>query len=168
MSEAPNPKEPSSSANTKIFEAGTTEHFASARELFEEYARSLDFDLGFQDFTSELTNLPGAYAALDGCILLATHEEQIVGCAALRRWDETVCEMKRLYVKPELQGLGIGRSLAQAIILKARVLGYKRMRLDTLSSMHAANQLYTSLGFCPIEPYRYNPLKGAQFYELTL
>jgi GNAT superfamily N-acetyltransferase len=168
MSEGPNLREPSSCANGKIFEAETTEHFASARELFEEYARSLDFDLGFQDFTQELTNLPGAYAPPDGCILLAAHEEQIVGCVALRRWDETVCEMKRLYMKPELKARGIGRSLAQTIILKARVLGYKRMRLDTLSSMPAANQLYASLGFRPIEPYRYNPLEGAQFFELTL
>jgi ribosomal protein S18 acetylase RimI-like enzyme len=168
MSEGPNWKEPSSCANEKIFEAETTEHLATTRELFEEYARSLDFDLGFQDFTSELTNLPGAYAAPNGCILLAAHKEQIVGCVGLRRWDETVCEMKRLYVKPELQGLGIGRSLAQAILLKARVLGYKRMRLDTLSSMRAANELYASLGFRPIEPYRYNPLPNARFFELTL
>jgi putative acetyltransferase len=76
--------------------------------------------------------------------------------------------MKRLYVKPEMQGCGIGRSLAKAIILKARALDYKRMRLDTLSSMRAANQIYASLGFYPIEPYRYNPLEGAQFYELAL
>jgi len=168
MSEGPIPTEPSSSANTKIFEAETTEHFSSVREMFEEYARSLNFDLGFQDFASELTNLPGAYAAPNGCILLAAHEEQIVGCVALRRLDETVCEMKRLYVKSELQGLGIGRNLAHAIILKARVLGYKRMRLDTLSSMHAAKKLYTSLGFRSIEPYRYNPLPNARFFELTL
>jgi len=168
MSKRPNLGQVSSSVREKIFEARTTEHFANTRELFEDYARSLDFDLGFQDFAVELKNLPGDYAAPHGCILLATHEERIVGCVALRKWSETVCEMKRLYVKPELQGCGIGRSLAQAIILKARALGYKRMRLDTLSSMRAANQIYASLGFCPIEPYRHNPLEGAQFYELAL
>ena len=168
MSKRPILGQVSSSVREKIFEARTTEHFANTRELFEDYARSLDFDLGFQDFAVELKNLPGDYAAPHGCILLATHEERIVGCVALRKWSETVCEMKRLYVKPEMQGCGIGRSLAKAIILKARAHDYKRMRLDTLSSMRAANQIYASLGFYPIEPYRYNPLEGAQFYELTL
>jgi len=168
MSERTNLEQVSSSAGEKIFEAKTAGHFENTRELFEDYARYLDFDLDFQDFASELTNLPGDYAAPHGCILLAADEEQTVGCVALRKWDETVCEMKRLYVKPELQGYGIGRSLAQAMILKARALGYKRMRLHTLFSMHAANLLYASLGFRPIEPYRYNPLEDAQFYELLL
>jgi len=168
MSEKLNLEQVPFSAHEKIFEAKTAEHFERTRELFEDYARSLDFDLGFQDFATELINLPADYAAPHGCILLATHEERIVGCVALRKWSETVCEMKRLYVKPEMQGCGIGRSLAHAIILKARALGYKCMRLDTVSSMRAANRLYASLGFRPIEPYRYNPLEDAQFYELSL
>jgi len=168
MSERPNHEQVSSGAREKIFEAKTAEHFERTRELFEEYARSLHFDLGFQGFASELINLPADYAAPHGCILLATHEERIVGCVGLRKWDETVCEMKRLYVIPELRGKRIGRRLAEAVIVKARETGYKRVRLDTLSSMRAANQLYASLGFCLIEPYRYNPLEGAQFYELAL
>jgi len=168
MSERLNLEQVSSSAHEKIFEAKTAEHFERTRELFEDYARSLDFDLGFQDFAVELKNLPGDYAAPHGCILLATHEERIVGCVRLHKWDETVCEMKRLYVIPELRGKRIGRRLAEAVIVKARETGHKRVRLDTLSSMRAANQLYASLGFCLIEPYRYNPLEGAQFYELAL
>ena len=140
----------------------------SIRKLFEAYAQSLGFDLGFQDFAAELENLPGDYATPRGGILLAEQEEKVVGCVALRRWDETICEMKRLYVIPDARGQGIGRQLAEAITARAKALGYERMRLDTLASMHAANRLYASLDFRPIAAYRYNPLAGAQFYELSL
>lgn len=146
----------------------TPEHFASTRQLFEQYAQSLGFDLDFQDFRAELENLPGDYAPPCGCILLAKLDERIVGCVALRKWEENICEMKRLYVIPEARGKSIGRKVAEAVIVRAKELGYKHMRLDTLSSMQAANRLYSSLGFRPIAPYRYNPLEGAQFYELVL
>jgi ribosomal protein S18 acetylase RimI-like enzyme len=146
----------------------TSNHLETIRGLFKEYAQSLGFDLSFQDFAEELVNLPGDYAAPQGCILLAKQAEQIVGCVALRKWDATICEMKRLYVVPEARGMSFGRKLAEAVIVRAKELEYRHMRLDTLSSMHAANRLYSSLGFRPIAPYRYNPLKGAQFYELPL
>jgi GNAT superfamily N-acetyltransferase len=149
MSERPNHEQVPFSAHEKIFEAKTAEHFERTRELFEDYARSLDFDLGFQDFAVELKNLPGDYAAPHGCILLATQEERIVGCVALRKWSETVCEIKRLYVIPEMRGKKIGRRLAEAVIVKAREMGYKRMRLDTLSSMRAANPALCVAGLSP-------------------
>jgi len=152
----------------EIFEAKTSDHLKSARELFQQYAQSLGFDLGFQDFAAEVKNLPGEYAPPYGCILLARQNDRIVGCVALRKWDETISEMKRLYVIPEARGNGIGRKLVEAVIPRAKKMGYKRMRLDTLSSMESANHLYSSLGFRPITPYRYNPLAGAQFYELSL
>jgi len=151
-----------------IFPAATANDIKNARGLFEEYARSLGFDLGFQDFAAELRNLPGEYAPPQGCILLAKQAERIVGCVALRKWDDTISEMKRLYVIPEARGSGIGRKLAEAVILGAKEMGYERMRLDTLSSMEAANSLYSSLGFRPIAAYRYNPIEGAQFYEICL
>jgi ribosomal protein S18 acetylase RimI-like enzyme len=156
------------SRETNIFEAETPDHIKSARDLFEQYAASLGFDLGFQDFAAELQNLPGEYAQPHGCILLANQKERIVGCVALRKWDEFTCEMKRLYVIPSARGQGIGRKLAETIIARAKAMGYKHMRLDTVASMQAANRLYSSLGFRPIAPYRYNPLEGAQFYELSL
>ena len=152
----------------EIFAAKTSDDLKSVRNLFEEYARSLGFDLGFQDFAVELQNLPGDYAPPRGCLLLAKRDERIVGCVALRKLEESICEMKRLYVVPEARGDDIGRRLAEAVILRAKEIGYQRMRLDTLSSMHAANRLYSSLGFRPIAAYRYNPLAGAQFYELLL
>jgi ribosomal protein S18 acetylase RimI-like enzyme len=151
-----------------ILEAKTTEDLQTARNLFEDYAKSLGFDLDFQDFDAELQNLPGDYAPPHGCILLARQGDRTVGCVALRKWDGTTCEMKRLYIIPKAREHGIGRQLAEAIIHPATEMGYKRIRLDTLSSMHAANRLYSSLGFRPIEPYRYNPLEGAAFYELVL
>jgi ribosomal protein S18 acetylase RimI-like enzyme len=151
-----------------IFEAKNLEHLHTARRLFEQYAQSLGFDLGFQDFAAELRNLPGEYAPPHGCILLAKQDEKIVGCVALRKLEETICEMKRLYVIPEARGHGTGRKLSETVILRAKEMGYKRMRLDSLSSMESANHLYSSLGFRPIAPYRYNPLEGAEFYELSL
>lgn len=138
------------------------------RELFKEYAKSLGFDLDFQDFKKELADFPGDYAPPFGCLLLAKDKEQIVGCVALRKMDKNICEMKRLYVRKAFRGKGIGKELSVAIIEKAREIGYKYMRLDTVPAMKEAIALYQSLGFKEIEPYRYNPLEGATFMELGL
>lgn len=152
----------------RIAEALTDRDIEQAKTLFLEYADSLGFDLSFQDFDEELRNLPGDYARPTGCLLLAVYEGRTVGCAALRPLEEALCEMKRLFVRPEFRGMGIGRALAEAIIRQARELGYCRMRLDTVPSMEAARALYTSLGFAQTSPYRYNPIAGAVFMELKL
>jgi putative acetyltransferase len=139
-----------------------------AKTLFVEYADSLGFDLSFQDFDRELANLPGDYGPPAGCLLIADYRNQPAGCVALRQLSEGVCEMKRLYVRPDLRGLGIGRALAEAVIEQARKSGYTRMRLDTAPSMEAARALYVSIGFGRIDAYRYNPIEGAVFMELKL
>ena len=138
------------------------------RGLFGEYAGGLGVDLCFQDFDRELAGLPGDYAPPAGRLLLAWVAEQPVGCGALRKLDAGACEMKRLYVGTTACGKGLGRRMAEALIGEARLIGYDRMRLDTLPSMGEAITLYRSLGFVPIAPYRKNPVPGALFLELAL
>jgi len=146
----------------------TDEDLQDVRSLFEEYVTSLNFDLAFQNFEKELTGLPGDYAPPEGRLLLAIYDNQPAGCVALRKLQDGIYEMKRLYVKPQLRGLHIGRTLAEAIITQARQIGYRKMRLDTAPSMQVAQTLYQSLGFVDIDAYCYNPLSGARFMELKL
>jgi ribosomal protein S18 acetylase RimI-like enzyme len=152
----------------KIAEAVTEEDIESAKTLFVEYADSLGFDLSFQRFDEELRSLPGDYARPKGCLLLAACDGQTAGCVALRPLEEGVCEMKRLYVRPEFRGMGVGRALAEAVIKEGQDIGYNCMRLDTVPLMDVARMLYASLGFERISPYRYNPIEGAVFMELKL
>jgi ribosomal protein S18 acetylase RimI-like enzyme len=126
-------------------------------------------DLGFQEFDRELASLPGDYAPEQkGAILLAWLDDSCLGCVALRALDEERCEMKRLYVRPGARGVGAGRLLAEAVIERARGLGYRRMLLDTLPAMREAQALYRRLGFVETSPYRFNPVPGAAFFELDL
>ena len=152
----------------EIFPAKTQVHLEMAKMLIQEYAASLGFDLDFQDFQREMATLPGDYAPLRGCLLLAMYHEQPIGCVALRELGICGCEMKRLYVKPHHRGMKAGRALAEAIIDEARRIGYSYMRLDTIPSMRAAINLYKSLGFKEIDSYRYNPIEGASYMELEL
>src|SRR5580765_8390486 len=115
-----------------IVSAETAEQIEQARHLFREYQSWLEIDLCFQNFEKELAGLPGDYAAPHGRLLLAYDNSQLVGCVALRRIDQGVCEMKRLFLREEFRGKGLGRKLIQAIIREAKQAGYERMRLDTL------------------------------------
>jgi len=146
----------------------TDDRVGVARRLFREYAASLDVDLEFQDFARELRDLPGDYAPPGGCLLLAFDGDLPAGCIALRKIDQETCEMKRLFVRSQFRGTGLGKRLAQAIIDRGRQIGYRWMRLDTLPSMQAAASLYYSLGFREIPSYRYNPVPGTKFMELDL
>ena len=138
----------------------------TARELILEYATTLGIDLHFQDFEQELATLTTFYE-----IILVDRRQPggvPAGCVALRRIDHETCEMKRLYVRPQFRGKDLGRALAEHVIGEARKRGYQRMRLDTLPSMTAAMDLYRQLGFVEIAPYRFNPVEGSKFMELTL
>ena len=148
--------------------AETKEHLVIVRELFLEYATSLGFSLCFQDFDEELAELPGEYASPDGCLILAMEETNAVGCVALRKIDNGICEMKRLYVKSSSRGEGVGRKLVKAIIEEAEKIGYTKMRLDTVPAMKETIALYCSMGFYEIKPYRENPTVGALYMELDL
>ena len=153
----------------RLVEAESVAEIAVARELFVEYAATLGVDLGFQGFDEELAELPGDYVPPGGCLLLAFDErDEPAGCVALRQHDADACEMKRLYVRPSFRGRGVGRELVAEVIARAGRLGYHRMLLDTLPSMRDAAALYRSLGFREIEPYRFNPIEGTLFFELSL
>ena len=139
----------------------------ASRALFRAYERELDVDLCFQSFEEELAALPGKYAAPRGALLIAEAGRDCVGCVARRPLVSGGCEMKRLYVRPEFRGAGLGRRLAENIILVAAQMGYGKMRLDTLQRLEPALNLYNALGFYPIEAYYENPLPGVVYLEKT-
>ena len=155
-----------------LVEARTALQFEAARALIQEYAAYigalLGVDLSFQNIEAELNQLPDMYGPPSGCLLLAGSDELWVGCAALRRFSDGVCEMKRLYVKPDARGANLGRRLAETLVIKAGLLGYRRMVLDTLGAMTAARTLYGSLGFIEAKPYYVNPMEGVSYMELVL
>ena len=135
--------------------------FDAVREIFREYAASLNIDLCFQGFEQELANLPGDYAAPRGALLLALVDGQVAGCCALRPLDNAdypnACEMKRLYVRPAARGRGAGRALCQRLLADATAAGYRMMKLDTEADFAAATGLYRSLGFAEIPRYNDDP-----------
>jgi len=153
----------------RLLQVESEEEVQEARQLFEEYAEWLGFNLCFQNFNKELAELPGAYAPPNGRLLLAIENDEVAGCVALRKIGEGIGEMKRLYVRPEFRGKGLGRTLTETIINAARESGYQRLRLDTLpGKMDQAIAMYRSLGFKDIERYYNNPYEAAAFMELIL
>lgn len=153
---------------TRISAASSPADFAVARRLFEEYAAQLGIDLGFQGFAAEIAALPSIYAPPTGCLLLAWRGDDAIACGGVRRLQDGVCEMKRLYVQSQARGAGLGRRMALALISQARALDYARMVLDTLPAMTGALALYRSLGFRETMPYYRNPEPGALYLALPL
>lgn len=157
--------------NTSVINAVSDEHILIVKQLFIEYAQWLGFDLCFQGFESELASLPGKYSPPDGRLYLAMADHTAVGCAGLRKIADGECEMKRLYLRPESRGLGLGKMLIEQMINDALAIGYKKMLLDTYPpKMGQAVNLYREYGFTETEPYYDNPHKddGVLFMELDL
>lgn len=154
--------------NVEIRSVDGPTDLCAVRSLFEEYAAWLDVDLCFQGFAEELASLPGKYAPPDGRLFVATVDGRPAGCIALRRLDAATGEVKRLYVRPEGRGLGIGSALARRVVDEARKIGYERLVLDTLERMPSARRIYESLGFRRTEPYYANPLAGVIYMALDL
>jgi len=171
-SQAPNSSEYSASSALQgltFAQADSPAQIAQARELFLEYAKSLGFSLCFQNFEQELARLPGDYSPPGGRLLLLEYEGQLAGCVALHKLGSGVCEMKRLYLRPQFRGKGLGRALAERTIAEARQIGYQQMRLDTVETeMKDAVAMYRKLGFHEIAPYRSNPVASAKYMELKL
>ena len=144
------------------------ENIEDAQALLREYEVFIGIDLCFQNFKEEVASLPGNYAPPEGSFLVAYVGKKPAGCVALRRNLEGICEMKRLFVREEFQGLGLGKRLVEEIIEEGRNLGYSYLRLDTLPSMNKAQQIYEDYGFYDIEPYIYHPQEGTRYMELKL
>jgi ribosomal protein S18 acetylase RimI-like enzyme len=152
----------------RLDSAASAADIESVRVLFREYADSLGVNLEYQGFDEEVRDLPGDYAPPSGTLILARNDDELIGCVGVRALDPATAEMKRLYVRPAGRGSGAGRTLAEAAIRFATVRGYERMRLDTLPQMSLAQELYRSLGFVPIDAYRFSPVPGTVFLELIL
>ena len=154
-----------------IRDAGASD-LVAVKRLFEAYASSLGVDLCFQGFAGELAGLPGAYAPPHGVLLLASQDGQAIGCVALRPLGDEggrrLGEVKRLYVVPHARGARAGRALMEALLERARRLGYDTLKLDTLATMTSARVLYASLGFRECAPYYDNPLPGVTYMSLRL
>ncbi|MHA4740519.1 GNAT family N-acetyltransferase [Dyadobacter sp. MSC1_007] len=156
--------------NTEIIykTASTDQEFEEAKELFNEYAASLNVDLCFQNFSQELENVRKLYDKPTGALLVVYKSGVPVGCVGVRRFDDATAELKRMYVRPECRGLNIGKELLDRALTAAKELGYSKMRLDTLSSMTRAQKLYESFGFAPIPAYYFNPLEDTIYMEAAI
>lgn len=153
----------------KVIQAESEQQIDQARKLFREYESWLGLDLCFQGFEQELRDLPGKYSPPDGRLFLAYAKKDLVGCIAMRKLEEGICEMKRLFVRDEFRGQKIGIQLIEKLIGEARTANYSKMRLDTFPpKMGKAVSLYESHGFRQIPPYYENPHDGVLFMELQL
>lgn len=149
--------------------AGTVHEFEQGKLLFKEYAGSLDFDLGYQDFQKELQTIDQQYQSPAGALLLCIiNNGSAIGCVGIRKLSEEIAELKRLYVNPEYRSLKIGKSLLESAINTARQLNYQFIRLDTVPGQAKAQELYRHLGFYEIESYRYSPIEGTIYFEKRL
>ena len=153
----------------RIEQAETAEQIEEIRRLFREYEAWLGLDLCFQGFEAELAALPGKYAPPSGRLFLAAVDGKTAGCIALRKLEDGICEMKRLFVREDFRGFGLGNKLIEKLIDEARSEGYKKMRLDTLpGKMAKAAALYRSHGFRQIPAYYHNPYGETFFMQLDL
>ena len=152
----------------QIITAQTPQHFSDAKNLIVEYVKWLNLDLSFQNFDQEMADLPKMYTTNDGGLFIAYLNEAPIGIVGLRRFSEADAEVKRMFVRDEAKGKGVGKLLLQKCIGIAKALHYRSIKLDTGAFMKAAIHLYISHGFAEIPAYRFNPHESAKYYELNL
>lgn len=141
---------------------------SEVKKLIQEYGQSLKINLSLQDFKKELNELPGKYSAPRGTLIMVKVNGKSAGCVALKEMNQDSCEMKRLYVRNEFRGQGIGKLMVTQLIKEAKELKYTYMNLDTLPGMLRAQEIYKSYGFYDVNPYVYNPVDGVRYMELKL
>jgi len=153
----------------EILPANNAELLTEVQRLFLEYEKWLNVDLCFQGFEEEVNSLPGKYSPPDGRLYIAKDNSSYIGCIALRKIEDGICEMKRLYLTEAARGKGIGYKMIELIIQDAKDIGYKVMRLDTIKEkMPKAVSLYELYGFKETKPYYHNPNPHTLFMELDL
>ena len=148
--------------------ATSASDYAAAQEMFRAYATAININLDFQHFEEELSDLPKMYSPPHGGIILASDQELVFGCVAIRRINERDGELKRMYVAPEYQNKGFGKILLQKALLLARECNYEKVKLDTLNYMASAIHLYQQAGFYEIPPYYSNPISTAVYFEIEI
>lgn len=149
--------------------AATEQEFEVGKQLFRAYAAGLNIDLSFQSFEQELVNIQQQYSEPEGALVIVfTATGDPIGCFGIRKSEVGVCELKRMYLKAEYRGQGIGDQMMNALLDLAAKLGYQKIRLDTLSSMNSAVGLYRKYDFYLIDPYRFNPIEEALYFERKL
>jgi len=136
--------------------------------MLEEYVGWIGLDLAFQEIDAELAGLPGDYAPPEGALFVVTGDQRLAGMIGLRPFDIGICEMKRLFVRPDARGRGLAKQLIAVALAEARRLGYSEIRLDTLPMMGDAQSLYVALGFHDIAPYYDTPIAGTRFMAKRL
>ncbi|NJO92590.1 MAG: GNAT family N-acetyltransferase [Chloroflexia bacterium] len=144
----------------------TEKDFEIAKLITQDYMKWLGMDLSFQKTDGEFEVFNQMYGYPDGCFIYAKTNNTIVGGVGCRKLDAAICEMKRLYVYEEFQGLGIGRKLCDELVAISESLDYKKMRLDTVAKLKSAIKLYEKIGFVEIPKYYENPDKTAKYMEL--
>jgi GNAT superfamily N-acetyltransferase len=144
------------------------DQLTDAGNLFNEYANSLNISLDFQNFNEELKIISSMYGSPTGCLLLVYENDEAIACAAYRKIGDRICELKRMYIKPDFRGLGIGQKLVEILCEKAKLNGYRLMQLDTLDTMLPALKLYRNNGFYNIDAYYHNPNEGVVYLEKLL
>ncbi|WP_276368782.1 GNAT family N-acetyltransferase [Chryseolinea sp. H1M3-3] len=159
----------------KILVPSSESDVEALRNLGYEYLATLSKNMitreyfESQNFQLEIDKMPSGFERPNGICLLAYVNNESAGTVAVRRIDANTCEMKRLFVKPKFQGMGLGRQLAERVMAEAKDLGYTKMRLDTSrSAMAAGISLYQSMGFYEIAPYNDNFIVDAIFMEKIL
>jgi len=138
------------------------------RDLITEYQAFLGLDLCFQNFDKELANPLGKYTPPRGIVLLAYWDGELCACGAMQDLGDNVCELKRIYVKPDFRRKGIARAISKYLLQRAKEIGYTTAKLDTLKRLEGAVPLYQSLGFKETTPYNYNPEDDIVYMELPL
>jgi ribosomal protein S18 acetylase RimI-like enzyme len=146
----------------------TSEEILGAKKLIVEYIQWLNHDLSFQNIDDELNHFPEKYKEPEGTFFIAKENHKIIGCIGVKKLENKICEMKRLFVQDNYKGNGIGKKLVELIIAEAKAIHYEKIRLDTLDTMEAALSIYYKNNFYEIEPYYNNPADGVVYLEKVL